>query len=99
MLTVAEIIKDHVTLDVECCDRLYLNGWVPQLQHPGQLVSFLVKHRGKPIPSPALLNQMTKDFVREVDAFVQREEIPVVPFERKQRKDGRIPDLGPLFSK
>jgi hypothetical protein len=29
---VAEIIKDHVTLEVRCIDRIYLNAYVPRLQ-------------------------------------------------------------------
>ena len=32
MLTVNDILAGHVTLDVECLDRIYLNGYVPNLQ-------------------------------------------------------------------
>ena len=32
MPTVAEILKEHVVLDIECFDRLYLNGYIPSLQ-------------------------------------------------------------------
>lgn len=32
MPTVAEILKEHVLLDVECFDRLYLNGYIPSRQ-------------------------------------------------------------------
>jgi hypothetical protein len=35
MPNVAEIIREHVTLDVKCVDRLYLNGYVPRLQSEG----------------------------------------------------------------
>lgn len=31
----------HVGLDLECFDRIYLNGWVQNLQVPGQVVNFL----------------------------------------------------------
>ena len=31
------IIRDRVTLTVDCIDRLYLNGYVPTLQTSGQL--------------------------------------------------------------
>jgi hypothetical protein len=34
-LTVAHILKDHVTLETESIDRLYLNAYVPQLQSEG----------------------------------------------------------------
>jgi len=40
MTNVNEILRDHVTLTVDCMDRLYLNGYMPNLQVPGQLVNF-----------------------------------------------------------
>jgi hypothetical protein len=35
MTTINDRLRQHVTLDVECLDRLYLNGYVPTLQMPG----------------------------------------------------------------
>ena len=33
---VADVLRDHVTLEVEGIDRMYLNAYVPQLQRePG----------------------------------------------------------------
>ena len=32
------IMRDHVTLSTACIDRIYLNGYVPTLQVPGQAV-------------------------------------------------------------
>ncbi len=80
-------IRDHVTLTVECIDRLYLNGYVPTLQTSGQLCWFLREHLGNPIPSPALLRPLHDRFVREVAAFAEAGKIPIVHFERGQRKD------------
>ena len=31
--SVAEILREHVTLQVESVDRLYLNAYVPRLQY------------------------------------------------------------------
>lgn len=87
MATIHELIRDHVTLEVECLDRLYLNGFVPQLQMPGQLVSFLTQHRGFRIPSPAVLQKMTDRFRRSVESFAEAGKIPVVQFKPKVRKD------------
>lgn len=56
MTDINEILKDHVTLDMECIDRIYLNPEVP-----GQLVKFL-HHRGYEIPSPAMLGKMTNEY-------------------------------------
>lgn len=30
---VAEVLAEHVTLEVECIDRMYLNVYVPRLQY------------------------------------------------------------------
>jgi len=55
MTNVNALLRDHVSLKVECLDRIYLDGYIPTLQVPGQLVRFLLDHRGNKIPSPALL--------------------------------------------
>jgi hypothetical protein len=39
VVTVNDILGGHVGLDLECFDWIYLNGWVPILQVPGQVVS------------------------------------------------------------
>jgi hypothetical protein len=59
----------HVGLDLECFDRIYLNGWVPNLQVPGQVVSFLTRHLGFPIPSPAILERIGLGFRKAVAAI------------------------------
>jgi hypothetical protein len=87
MPTVADILKEHVTLDIESFDRLYLNGWIPKLQTESQLCFFLTQHLGNKIASPALFGQMTKDFVKHVEEFIQNNSIPRIEFKKKQRKD------------
>ncbi len=87
MPDINEILRDHVTLEVECMDRIYLNGYVPKLQTGGQLVRFMIERLGKPIPSPSLLGKITQGFVAAVKQFATDNEIPVVKFEHKQRKD------------
>src|SRR5206468_11618069 len=85
--TIAALLDGHVTLTVECLDRLYLNGYVPTLQTSGQLVTFLTKHRGATIPSPTLLERMTSQFVQAVRAFAQQEGVPLIRFKSGERKD------------
>lgn len=51
-LTVNDLLDGHVALDLQCLDRIYLNGYVPSLQVGGQVVSFMTQHLGLPIPSP-----------------------------------------------
>ena len=92
-VNVHDLLKDHVTLQLESIDRLYLNGYVPDLQHGAGLVRFLSQHRGHPIASPALLGQITGKFVAEVNAFAQCQAIPLVHFERHESKDKRAHQL------
>lgn len=87
MPNVHEVIRDHVTLSITCVDRLYVNGYIPTLQTPGQLCYFLGEHLRNPIPSPALFPPMRDRFIRAIDEFAERQGIPVVQFERGQRKD------------
>ena len=87
MTNVNELLRDHVTLTVECLDRIYLNGYIAILQVPGQLVNFLIKHRGYQIPSPALLGRITDAFVDAIMSFAEKDAIPIVHFAPGQRKD------------
>lgn len=83
----AEVLDSHVVLEVECIDRMYLNVYQPKLQHTGGLVQFLRGHRGYPIASTALLDPMTKEFVADIRRFAKGQGLPIVAFERGQRKD------------
>ncbi len=87
MPTIPELLRDHVSLDIECVDRVYLNGYVPTLQTGGALVYFLRYHRGQMIPSPAVLGEISRDFADAVEAYAQARQIPLVRFQKGQRKD------------
>ena len=43
-LTVSDVLRDHVNLELECIDRMYLNVYVPQLQRESGVASFLRFH-------------------------------------------------------
>ena len=45
-VTVNDLLDGQVGLDLECADRVYLNGYVPNLQVPGQIIGFLTRHLG-----------------------------------------------------
>ena len=81
-VTVNDVLDGHVGLDIECLDRIYLNGYVPNLQVGGQVVSFLTAHLGNPIPSPAILEKIGTAFRRAVALFAEDNRIPVVRFGR-----------------
>ena len=84
---VATILRDHVSLSTSCIDRLYLNGYVPKLQTSGQLCAFLCDHLGNRIASPAAIRPLHDRFVQAVGSFADQQLVPVVQFERGQRKD------------
>lgn len=86
LVTVDDLLAGQVGLDLECADRVYLNGYVPTLQNPGQIVGFLTRHLGNPIPSPALMDQIGQRFRRAVDSYAEANHIPVVRFTKGQRK-------------
>ena len=87
MPTIPELLRDHVSLDIECVDRVYLNGYVPTLQTSGALVYFLEHQRGAMIASPAILGEISREFAAAVEAYAQKQQIPLVRFQKGQRKD------------
>jgi hypothetical protein len=87
MPSIPELLKDHVTLEVECLDRLYLNGYIGPLATSGGLVTFMRQQLGKPIPSPVVLGQVTEKFRDAVKAMAEQQQIPIYQFNHKERKD------------
>jgi hypothetical protein len=85
--SVAEVLKDHVTLAVEGIDRMYLNVYVPQLQREQGVVNFLRYHRGYQFASSAMLAPITAAFIRSIETFVEDQGIPLLTFAKKQSKD------------
>jgi hypothetical protein len=86
VVTINDVLDGHMGLDIECLDRIYLNGYVPNLQVGGQVVTFLTRHLGKPVPSPAVFEQIGDRFRRAVTKFAAVGEIPVVRFGKDDRK-------------
>src|SRR5712691_1119667 len=52
----------------------------------GLLIRFLLD-RGFPIPSPALLGKIGAAYVRAIERFASRDQIPVVRFQRRESKE------------
>lgn len=84
---VSEIIREHVTLEVESIDRLYLNVYQPQLQRDLGVVGFFRHHRGQPFAASKLMADMTRTFVASIEAFAKAQQIPLITFQKGQRKD------------
>jgi hypothetical protein len=87
MATIPELLDGHVTLEVECLDRLYLNGYIGKLATGPGLCFFLREQLGKPIPSPVVLGQISEKFREAVKVLAEQESIPVYQFRHKERKE------------
>jgi len=84
--TVADVLSDHVTFEVECIDRMYLNVWQPRLAYGGGVAGFFAGHRGNAYASTALMDPMSKAFVADIHHFIAAHDLELVHF-AKQRKD------------
>ena len=87
MLTLKDVLTGKVALDIECVDRVYLNGYVKYLQMPGGLITFIREQLGFPIPSPVVLPPVTDQFRKAVEAFAQAQGLSIVDFARGEEKD------------
>ena len=85
--SVAEILDQHVTFQLEAIDRMYLNGYVPSLQSGGGVVYFMKQHLGARVPSTTMVAPMTKGFVEAIERFVKSTGVDLVTFAKHQRKD------------
>ena len=85
--TVGAILKEHTTLEVECIDRMYLNVYVPPLQHEGGVARFFRTHRGHPVVSSVLMAPISKAFVAAIETFAATQRIPLITFAKDERKD------------
>jgi hypothetical protein len=68
--TVSDVISRHVTLEVECIDRMYLNVYQPRIQSPAQVAAFFRYHRRDLFASSAVMSPISKAFLDAVGKFV-----------------------------
>ncbi len=97
--SVADILDHHVTFQLECIDRMYLNAYVPMLQCESGVASFFRIHRGQKFASSALMDPMTKAFVASMEHFSKQQQIPLVQFQKGQRKDAVMKEHLARFDK
>ncbi len=85
--SVAEVLRDHVVLELEGIDRMYLNVYIPRLQTVEGVLGFIRRHRGHKVASTAMVEPITRAFVGGIERFAAENGITVVNFEKGQRKD------------
>ncbi len=85
--TVADVLDKHVVLEVECIDRMYLNAIVPRLQIVEGALRFIRQQRKAKVASTNAVEPMTRNFVKAIEQFIRQHQIPMVSFQKGQRKD------------
>ena len=99
-VSAADVLGEHVAFELECIDRMYCNAYVRKLTYPAGVASFFTHHRGATFASTCLADPISKQFVASIQRFAAEREIPVVRFEKGQRKDDvaleHLPRFGEL---
>ena len=85
--SVAELQREHVVLELECIDRMYLNAYVPQLTTEGGVAGFVRGYLGNRFASTKAVAPMTEAFVESIMQFGLDHRIDLVRFKKGQRKD------------
>jgi hypothetical protein len=102
VVNINEVLEGHVSLQVDCVDRLLLNAYVPNLQVGGQVATFMTQHRGFPIPSPSIMEKMGNHFRQNVKAFATNNGVPVLALKKPDRTrwdDRKLDHVRPYFEK
>jgi hypothetical protein len=86
MPSIPELLKDHVTLEVECLDRLYLNGYIGPLATPAGLVSSCASSWTSRSRRRWSWGKSAR-FREAVKAMAERQQIPMYQFNHKECKD------------
>src|SRR5438128_1678701 len=83
---VADVIRHHVTLELESLDRVYLNVYQPELQTPRAVFHFLRDHYGQGAVSSHQMKEISERFLRSINRFAEDQDVPIIGFEQGQRK-------------
>ena len=86
MADYATLLRDHTRLSCRSLDRIFLQGYMPGLQTPGQVARFLLQ-RGHPIPSSAVLGQIGEKYVAEIKRWARAEGVPIRQFRKGEKKE------------
>jgi hypothetical protein len=85
--SLAQLQKEHVVMELECIDRMYLNAYVPKLTSEGGIAAFCRGYLGHRFASTKQAVAMTDTFIKSIRDFIQREGLELVRFKKGQRKD------------
>lgn len=85
--SVAQLQREHVVMELECIDRMYLNAYIPKLTSEAGVAGFLRGHLGNRFASTKQAGEMTDAFVRSIRQFLQEQDVGLYHFKKGERKD------------
>jgi len=85
--SLAELQQEHVVLELECIDRMYLNVYQPKLTSEAGIAAFCRGYLGHRFASTKQAVEMTRRFVKAIETFLRQEGLELVRFKKGQRKD------------
>jgi len=83
----AQVLSDHVTLEIRCIDRILLTFRQPRLQYGAGIHGSFCHHRGNLFVSSALMHPMTEMFTAGIHHYIAARGLDLVRFAKGQRKD------------
>jgi hypothetical protein len=86
-LNVAQLQREHVSFQLSCIDRIYLNCYVRLLTSAGGVAAYFRQYKGHRFASTKDAAAMTMAFRRQILAFAEKENLEIVHFQKGQRKD------------
>ena len=89
--SVADVIQQHVSLTVECVDRLYLNVIQSRLQVERGIAYFFQQHRGERFATAKTMAEVTRPFVAAIEQFAQAQGLDLVTFGRRRTPEPGFP--------
>jgi len=85
--SVAQLQSENVVMELDCIDRMYLNLYVPQLTSAPGVAAYFRNYLGHRFASTKAAVEMSVAFRRAVLAFSAEHGVPMVHFQKGQRKD------------
>ena len=85
--TAAEVLSDHVRLEIRCTDRVLLTFRQPRLQYGQGIHGFFCHHRGNQFVSSTLMRPMTERFAADIRHYIDTRGLDLVRFAKGQSKN------------
>lgn len=85
--SLAQLQSEHVVMELECIDRMYLNAYVPLLTSEAGIAAFCRGYLGHRFASTKQAAERTRAFVGSIKDFIARERLELVRFRKGERKD------------